>query len=290
MVIELIESYFGLISIHFRDVLESLSSQSLVYLFSALILICFFRYYFTMKLGFAKTNKFLLKNLEFFYKTTGTREIKDATQLKKAKSEFIKTLVGTALKTDFEDNIEDVDVLSTWKQISANVSWVYKSSDLHIDTEFAQGFLNENKVLNAFLAKKIFSAPTVLTSLGIIGTFLGLTMGVGSAASGLASPDISIARQSMSNLLNGAQLAFVTSLLGLSLALLYRLILTKNLDIVRKNIQRNLDFFSMVFTPKHTNTLGNAAIIAQLKLVVEKLTNESVATKNPKTSEENSNE
>jgi hypothetical protein len=46
----------------------------------------------------------------------------------------------------------------------------------------------------------------------------------------------------------------------------------------------------MVFTPKHTNTLGNAAIIAQLKLVVEKLTNESVATKNPKTSEENSNE
>jgi uncharacterized membrane protein YobD (UPF0266 family) len=98
MVIELIESYFGLISIHFRDVLESLSSQSLVYLFSALILICFFRYYFAMKLGFAKTNKFLLKNLEFFYKTTGTREIKDATQLKKAKSEFIKTLVGTAYK------------------------------------------------------------------------------------------------------------------------------------------------------------------------------------------------
>ena len=285
-----IESYFGLISIYFRDALDGLSSQSLVYLFSALILISFFRYYLSMTLGFTKTNKFLKKNLEFFYETAGTREIKDATQLKKAKSEFIKTLAGSAYKNDFEDNIKDVDVLSTWKQISANASWVYKSSDLHIDTEFAQGFLNENKVLNAFLTKKIFSAPTVLTSLGIIGTFLGLTMGVGSAASGLASPDISIARQSMSNLLNGAQLAFVTSLLGLSLALLYRLILTKKLDIVRKNIQRNLDFFTMVFTPKHTNTLGNASILAQLKLVVEKLTNSSVAIKNPKTSAGNSNE
>jgi len=46
----------------------------------------------------------------------------------------------------------------------------------------------------------------------------------------------------------------------------------------------------MVFTPKHTNTLGNASILAQLKLVVEKLTNSSVAIKNPKTSAGNSNE
>ena len=57
-----IEPYFGLISIYFRDALDGLSSQSLVYLFSALILTSFFKYYISMTLEFTKTNKFLKKN------------------------------------------------------------------------------------------------------------------------------------------------------------------------------------------------------------------------------------
>ena len=285
-----IESYFGLISIYFRDLLESLSSQSLVYLFSAMILIVFFRYYIAMKIDFAKTNKFLLKNLEFFYKSSGTREIKDPTQLKQAKLEFIKIIRASMVNQDFENNIKDIDILSTWQQIYKNVSFVESKGHLNIDNEFTNTFLNENKILNTFVTKKIYSAPTVLTSLGIIGTFLGLTMGVGSAASGLASPDISIARQSMSNLLNGAQLAFVTSLLGLSLALLYRLILTKNLDIVRQNIQKNLGFLTLVFTPMQSATLGAGTIAKLLKPTLDKLTTSSNAVKTPKKSEVDSNE
>lgn len=279
MLIELLEPHFALISIYIRDALEGFNSQTLVYIFSALIMLCFLWYYFWLKLAFSKTNKFLLKNLNFFYEISGTKQIKDANQLKQAKSELIKTLLQSTINPKFESQIQDVEILSTWKQISANASWVHKSGDLNIDTEFAKDFLNEQKVLSAHVSKKIFSAPSILTSLGIIGTFLGLTMGVGSAASGLASPDISIARQSMSNLLNGAQLAFITSLLGLSLALLYRLTLTRHLDIVRKNIQKNLDFFTMVFTPKHTNTLGNHAIVSQLKLVVEKLSDQAGGVK-----------
>lgn len=59
------------------------------------------------------------------------------------------------------------------------------------------------------------SIPGHLTGLGILGTFLGLAAGIGLAQSGLGTPDAIRIQESLQLLLQGASLAFLTSIAGL---------------------------------------------------------------------------
>ena len=65
------------------------------------------------------------------------------------------------------------------------------------------------------------SVPNLLTGVGILGTFLGLAVGVGVASSGLTSGDSETITQSLLQLLDGAALAFGTSIAGLSSSLIF---------------------------------------------------------------------
>ena len=59
------------------------------------------------------------------------------------------------------------------------------------------------------------SVPNLLTGLGILGTFIGLAAGVGAASSGLSSNDPGVITASLQQLLGGASLAFITSIVGI---------------------------------------------------------------------------
>lgn len=61
--------------------------------------------------------------------------------------------------------------------------------------------------------------PNLLTGIGILGTFLDLAAGVGSASAGLSSGDPSEITGSLHHLLSGAALAFWTSIVGISCSL-----------------------------------------------------------------------
>jgi len=104
-------------------------------------------------------------------------------------------------------------------------------------------FIGDNAapLLPAGLTRELFEAsrieamriPTgtinrgsLFITLGVFGTFLGLTMGVSQASDGLASTDIMLARQAMGDLLGGAELAFITSLLGLVMTVFYNEVLS----------------------------------------------------------------
>ena len=65
------------------------------------------------------------------------------------------------------------------------------------------------------------SVPNLLTGLGILGTFLGLAAGVGSASSGLSSGAPSEITASLQELLAGASLAFMTSIAGILCSILF---------------------------------------------------------------------
>ena len=65
------------------------------------------------------------------------------------------------------------------------------------------------------------SVPNLLTGLGILGTFLGLAAGVGSASSGLSSGTPSEITASLQELLAGASLAFMTSIAGILCSILF---------------------------------------------------------------------
>jgi hypothetical protein len=96
-----------------------------------------------------------------------------------------------------------------------------------------EGICSEEVISSALSSRSLEGATfgnaagrsAILTTLGVVGTFVGLIVGVSSASEGLADPDINVARDSLSLLLSGAELAFITSILGLLLALLHSFLL-----------------------------------------------------------------
>ena len=65
------------------------------------------------------------------------------------------------------------------------------------------------------------SVPNLLTGIGILGTFVGLAAGVGAASSGLTTGDSATISGSLGQLLEGAALAFWTSITGISSSLVF---------------------------------------------------------------------
>lgn len=77
-------------------------------------------------------------------------------------------------------------------------------------------FFRRDVLLGRKLNLRYYNAlPNLLTGAGILGTFIGLVAGIYLASGNLASDDISLAKQAMQQLLNGASLAFFTSIMGL---------------------------------------------------------------------------
>lgn len=75
---------------------------------------------------------------------------------------------------------------------------------------------NIARALNVNL-KTVRSAPGVLSGLGVLGTFLGLTLGI----SNFDNNDTSAVLKSIDNLMNGMNTAFYTSIVGMLLSLFY---------------------------------------------------------------------
>jgi hypothetical protein len=83
-------------------------------------------------------------------------------------------------------------------------------------------YFNEATVVQPLVHARFFdTVPNQLVGLGILGTFLGLAAGVGLASGKLDSADPKEIQEALSQLLNGASLAFMTSIFGLGLSLVF---------------------------------------------------------------------
>lgn len=91
------------------------------------------------------------------------------------------------------------------------------AQDIRIrNTTAPERFFNRANLLEPRVNLRFYSAmPNLLTGTGILGTFIGLVIGIGQASGGLASDDVSQAQEALSALLGGAALAFMTSIAGL---------------------------------------------------------------------------
>ncbi len=86
----------------------------------------------------------------------------------------------------------------------------------------ASQYINDATVIASKLPVHVYSAvPNILTGLGILGTFLGLAGGIYQATAGITSTDTGAIRDSLSALLDGAALAFVTSIVGVAFSILF---------------------------------------------------------------------
>ena len=110
--------------------------------------------------------------------------------------EFSKTL------TKHRDVNNDIDVLTS--PICASDIIKYSAVVSDIDIRFWQNF------------------GSVFTGLGILGTFIGLTLGLNNVD--LSSSDVSVLKEGIGSLLKGISTAFYTSLLGIFTAISYGLV------------------------------------------------------------------
>ena len=83
------------------------------------------------------------------------------------------------------------------------------------NTQKASAYFNRGSLLGGLNLRFYNALPNLLTGSGIMFTFIGLVVGIGLAGGGLASDDIDQQRQALQQLLGGAALAFVTSIVGL---------------------------------------------------------------------------
>ncbi len=101
-------------------------------------------------------------------------------------------------------------------------------------TSLARG-LTENRLLAAI--------PGFLTAIGVIGTFIGLQMGL--SGIDLATDDVDALKDGIRSMLNGAAVAFLTSVWGIGLSVLFNFY-EKSLErLIRsdiRNLQNKLDF------------------------------------------------
>ena len=83
-------------------------------------------------------------------------------------------------------------------------------------------YLNDATIIFPRIPFGFYQAvPNLLTGVGILGTFLGLAAGVGSASSGLSSSNPVEITVSLQQLLSGASLAFWTSIVGIVCSILF---------------------------------------------------------------------
>ena len=96
------------------------------------------------------------------------------------------------------------------------------SSDPIRNTGEVSRHLNDSTIIFPWISFGFYqSVPNLLTGLGILGTFVGLAVGVGAASAGLSSGAPSEITSSLQQLLDGASLAFLTSIAGIACSILF---------------------------------------------------------------------
>ena len=96
------------------------------------------------------------------------------------------------------------------------------SSDPIRNTDEVSRHLNDATIIFPRISFGFYqSVPNLLTGLGILGTFIGLAGGVGAASAGLSSSNPGEITFSLQKLLDGASLAFLTSIVGITCSLLF---------------------------------------------------------------------
>jgi len=94
-----------------------------------------------------------------------------------------------------------------------------------LNTTDVAHFLNDGTVVQPVVHTRFFnSVPSHLTGAGILGTFVGLAAGIAGATHGLTQQDPGEITKALGRLLDGASLAFLTSIFGIFSSLLFLLI------------------------------------------------------------------
>lgn len=128
---------------------------------------------------------------------------------------------------DLEETIAQSPVMkSPWREFNEVLlrPGEHHLTDIEVivNTRRPQQFFSSQTIIHPHLDVRYFnSVPNKLTGLGILGTFLGLVAGIYLASAGIGSNNIDEAKEALSHLLDGASLAFLTSIAGLITSMIF---------------------------------------------------------------------
>jgi biopolymer transport protein ExbB/TolQ len=115
------------------------------------------------------------------------------------------------------------DIPELWKDFDSSL--VESADGQHLrSTEPAEEYFNTETLAPELLHGRMLSfLPTVMTAVGVLGTFVGLTFGLSGLDLG-SGTDSNELRAGVSDLISGAALAFATSMMGVSLSVVANLL------------------------------------------------------------------
>ena len=120
-------------------------------------------------------------------------------------------------------------------------------------------YIGEYEINNYTHRRLVEMVPDILTSLGILGTFLGLVLGL----RGFNPASYEAMSSSVESLIDGIKVAFVTSIYGLSLSLAFSYWLRGCLTSVSESLDRLLDAYYTCVVPPTDATAMNHIIANQ---------------------------
>jgi hypothetical protein len=149
--------------------------------------------------------------------------------------------------------IENLTFSHSWHEFKEHIIY---PSDSDIQSGIATKFVIKNSIQPDFFfndeciiedkidLRFIDSIPGKLTGLGILGTFVGLTIGIAGATHALGSLESSNSENLTSTLitlLQGASLAFVTSVLGISFSMIFSVLEKREINNLKKSLRTFVD-------------------------------------------------
>ena len=122
-----------------------------------------------------------------------------------------------------------------------------------------EDFINEEE-MDLHIHKRLLEmVPDILTSLGILGTFVGLVWGL----KNFNPNDYAAMTSSVASLVDGIKVAFLTSIYGIALSIVYTYGMKSEYSSLTENLQGFLDRFHAYVMPTAENESRNLLVSSQ---------------------------
>lgn len=122
-----------------------------------------------------------------------------------------------------------------------------------------EDFINEEEVDLHIHKRLLEMVPDILTSLGILGTFVGLVWGL----KNFNPNDYAAMTSSVASLVDGIKVAFLTSIYGIALSIVYTYGMKSEYSSLTENLQGFLDRFHAYVMPTAENESRNLLVSSQ---------------------------
>lgn len=120
-------------------------------------------------------------------------------------------------------------------------------------------YLNEEELDNHIHKRLLEMIPDIFTSLGILGTFVGLVWGL----KNFAPNDYEAMTSSVASLVDGIKVAFLTSIYGIALSIIYTFGMKSEYSAMTENLRAFLEKFHSCVMPTAENESRNLLVSSQ---------------------------